>query len=176
MKENMIMCKKSILVACVALMVACVGLSQGAVIMNDGFEAAETLAGNGWTGAWNFSGATYGNPANYIWSAGDKGTTTKDTGYAIQSGDNLELVFDIRDMDDEIATGELVIGTLFYNAGAGDVVLDSVGYDDGDVPGGWNNGLGYLLVTATAGSVGYDLQVSFEFTYDGLGGATAFWY
>jgi hypothetical protein len=143
-------------------------LSQGAVVMEDGFEAAENLAGNGWTGSWNFSNTTYGNPANYMWSAGAQGTTTKDTGYVIQSGDELELVFDLRDMEGgEVATGEEVIGKLFYDAGAGVVELGSVAYDDGDVPAGWNNGFGALTVTATAGSVGENLQVSFEYTYGG---------
>ena len=143
-------------------------LSQAAVIMTDGLEAADTLAGNGWTGTWNLSITNWGNPANYMWNAGDKGTTTKDTGYVIQSGDELELVFDLRDMEGgEVATGEEVIGKLFYDAGAGVVELGSVAYDDGDVPAGWNNGFGALTVTATAGSVGENLQVSFEYTYGG---------
>ena len=136
-------------------------------IMNDGLEAAEDLAGNGWTGLWNLSTGNYGNPAHYIWSAGDKGTTTKDTGYAIQSGDELELVFDLKDMNakNAVDTGEEIIAKLFYNDGVSDVVLGSVGNNDLGVPGGWNDDFGLLVVAATAGSVGHNLQVSFEYTY-----------
>ena len=158
--------KKLIIVVLVSMVCS---LSQGAVVMGDGLEAAETLVGNGWAGSWNFSGGNFGNPANYMYSGGDKGTVTKDTGYAIQFGDELELVFDIRDMEGGrvVTTGEQVIGTLFYNDGASDVVLGSIGYDDGDIPGAWNDGLGGLKVIAPAASVGHDLQVSFEYTYVG---------
>ena len=158
------MMKKLVIVVLVSM--AC-SLSQGAVIMTDGLEAAENLAGNGWTGAWNFSGGNFGNPANYMWSGGDKGTTTKDTGYAIQSGYELELVFDIKGMDGTSSPGFDVIGTLFYNDGSSDVVLGSVGVDSGVIPGGWNDALGDLTVAATAASVGQNLQVSLAYTYSG---------
>ncbi len=158
------MMKKLVIVVLVSMVCS---LSQGAVIMTDGLEAAETLAGNGWSGSWNFSGGNFGNPANYMWSAGTQGTTTKDTGYAIQSGDWLELVFDIKGMDGNSSPGFDVIGTLFYNAGAGDVVLGSVAVDSGDILGGWNAALGDLAVAATAASVGQNLQVSFAYTYSG---------
>lgn len=160
------MMKRLVIVVLVSM--AC-SLSQGAVIviMEDGLEAAENLAGNGWTGEWNFSGGNWGNPANYMWSGGDKGITTKDTGYAIQSGDLLELVFDIKGMDGVSSPGFDVIGTLFYNDGAGDVELGSVAVDSGDIPGGWADALGDLAVAATAASVGQNLQVSLAYTYSG---------
>ncbi len=136
-------------------------------IMNDGLEADENLAGNGWGGAWNFSGGTHGNPANYMWSAGDRGTVTKDTSYAIQSGDVLELQFDIKGMDGGAAPGFPFIGALFYNDGSSDVVLGSVVIDSGDIASGWNEDLGSLIVIAPVASDGYNLQVSFAYTYSG---------
>ena len=150
-------------------------LSQAAVIMSDGFEATEDFAGNGWTVTdggnpqWTLSTTTYGNPANYAWGGGgtsttediDSGTLSKDTGYVIQAGDSLELIFDMKRLHTATFDSSILV-ELGYVDDANDVVLGSVEYLDAAIPYGWNNAQGTLTVAATAGAVGNNLFIAFS--------------
>ena len=156
-------------IAIVALALAASLNAAPIPVLDDGFEAAENLADNDWSGAWNFSNTTYGNPYNYVWSAGDKGAVSKDTGYTIQSGDKFGLVFDLKDLDN-IDTASPLVATLFYNDGVSDVVLGTASYLDGGYPTAWNEDVTLSNVNATAGSVGKNLLVSFDYDYDGSSG------
>ena len=149
-------------------------LSQAAVIMTDGFEAAENFAGNGWTVTdggtpqWTLSTTTWGNPANYAWGGGDgvtqdidSGTLSKDTGYVIQADDSLELTFDMKRLNPPTFDSSILV-ELGYVDGTGEHVLGSVEYLDAAIPYGWNNAQGTLTVAATAGAVGNNLFIAFS--------------
>ena len=150
-----------------ALALASSSFAAGKTIMNDGFEAAKTLAGNEWSGNWSISASTWGNPGNYAWSDGSKGVISKDTGHVIQSGDQFALTFDLKDMDGKDSASPLVV-TLFYKNGVDDVVLGTASYADVDYTEKvWTAGVTLSKLAATAESVGKTLLVSFGYTYSG---------
>lgn len=167
--------KKMVIVVLVCIVCS---LCQATEIMNDGFEAADTLEGNGWDTTlsnWNISTGNYGNPSHYIWGGGSggagdndptivSGVVSKDTGYAIQSGDVIDLVFDIRDLSSDIENDASFIAKLYYLDGVTQVDLGSAEYSDAAVLFGWHDGMGALTVNATEGAIGNNLFVSFTGT------------
>ncbi len=149
-------------------------MCQAAEIMNDGFEAADTLEGNGWDTTdsnWNISTGAWGNPDHYIWGGGgssaqediDTGRVVKDTGYVIQAGDIFNLVFDMKSLANlDNVFFSSILAELGYVDGSGEHILASIEYLDADIPYGWNNAQGMLEAAATAGAVGNTLFVAFS--------------
>jgi hypothetical protein len=136
------------------------------IIMDDGFETADTLAGNGWSGSWSFSASTYGNPDNYAYYGSDASATIeKDTAYVIQAGDQFNLTFDYKDLDsDATFSSEVLTATLYFNDGSSDVVLGSETFAREDYVKGWTSDLTLDTITSTGASVGENLRV--RFTYE----------
>ncbi|CAA6677630.1 MULTISPECIES: PEP-CTERM sorting domain-containing protein [unclassified Lentimonas] len=146
-------------------------LAQAAptIVLNDGFEASDaSLDANGWTetgGAWNLSTSGFGNPDNYAWSgSGVSATISKDTTYVIQSDDQFDLSFDLRRLENNNTLIGTLTASLFYNAGAGDVVLGSAQYIRDDYSNVWSEDVTVPTIVGTASSVGENLQVSFSFS------------
>ncbi len=141
-------------------------------VMQDGFDAADTLDGNGWDDSasnWVLSTGGYGHPANYIWGSGgsggrediNSGRLVKDTGYAIQAGDTFNLVFDMKRLHSTLFEGS-ILAEIGYIDGAERHVLGSIEYLESQIPIGWGNAQGELAVIATKASVGKNLYVAFS--------------